>query len=99
MKTIATVINVKHGTIEENGQDWAQVNIIDDKLTHNDGFYGVQPAKLKMDTKNRNELANRLTTELRKGNINMPCKVELELDQLLQAGEMKMLVVGYSLVK
>ena len=59
METTATVINVKHGTIDENGQDWAQVNILDDKVTSNDGFFGVQPAKLKVSTANRNELATR----------------------------------------
>lgn len=99
METIATVINVKHGTIEENNQDWAQVNIIDHKQTVNEGFFGVQPAKLRMSTDNRNELANKMVTELRKANIQMPCKMKLHLDSQLQGGEMKMVVVGYELVK
>ncbi|EGR0040913.1 hypothetical protein FR271_21965 [Vibrio vulnificus] len=98
METTANVINVKFGTIEENNQDWAQVNIIDDKLTVNDGFYGVQPAKLRMDTSDRNMLAQKLVTELRKAGKKMPCLIKLQLDSQLVGGEMKMIVVGYSLV-
>lgn len=99
METTVTVINVKFGTIEENGMDWAQVNIIDHKLTQNDGFYGVQPAKLKMLTDNRNQLALKMATELRKLNVQMPCKMKLQLDEHLQGGEMKMVVSGFELIK
>ncbi len=99
METIATVINVKFGTIEDNNQDWAQVNIIDNKQTVNEGFFGVQPAKLRMNTDNRNELANKMVSELRKTQTQMPCQMKLILDSQLQAGEMKMVVIGYSLVK
>jgi len=99
VEVTATVINVKFGTIEENGMEWAQVNIIDNKLTSNDGFHGVQPAKLKMVTDNRNELAMKLTSELRKLSVPMPCKLKLHLNEHLQAGEMKMIVSGYELIK
>lgn len=99
METTATVINLKFGVIEENNMDWAQVNIIDNKLTQNDGFYGVQPAKLKMLTDNRNQLAMKMATELRKLNVQMPCKMKLFLDEHLQGGEMKMIVSGYEIIK
>ena len=99
METTATVINVKHGTIDENGQDWAQVNILDDKVTSNDGFFGVQPAKLKVSTANRNELATRMTSTLRKANIPMPCKMKLKLEQQLVSNEMRMTVVDFELLK
>lgn len=99
MQVTATVINVKFGTIDENGMDWAQVNIIDNKLTSNDGFHGVQPAKLKMVTDNRNQLALKMTSELRKQAVHMPCQMKLHLTEHLQAGEMKMIVSGYELLK
>ncbi len=99
METTATVINLKFGTIDENGMDWAQVNIIDNKLTQNDGFYGVQPAKLKVNTDMRNQLALKMASELRKNNVQMPCKMKLFLDEHLQGGEMKMVVSGYELIK
>lgn len=99
METTATVINVKHGTIEENGQDWAQVNILDNKTTSNDGFYGVQPAKLKMSTANRNELALRMSSSLRKANLQMPVQMKLKLEQQLVSNEMRMIVVDFDLLK
>lgn len=99
METTATVINVKFGTIEENGQDWAQVNILDSKITSNDGFHGVQPAKLKVNTDNRNELASRMSTQLRKSSVPMPCQMKLTLEQQLVANEMRMTVVDFELLK
>jgi len=52
-----------------------------------------------MLTDNRNQLALKMATELRKNNIQMPCKMKLQLDEHLQGGEMKMVVSGFELIK
>ncbi|MHA7001285.1 hypothetical protein [Aeromonas schubertii] len=87
-------VNVRYGTMDDNGQCWAHVHIIEDEFIIRDGFAGQELGKVNLSTADGNKLAKTLHSAIAGGEVVPgPLKLQFALQFSLKGS--KPTVVGF----
>lgn len=86
-----TLISVRHGIIEDNGQQYASLKVLQTGLEKKDGYVGLAIGKMKIKD---SVLAQKIIDSVKV----LPCSIKLQLEIDFAAGEkMTPIVVGFQL--
>lgn len=87
-----TLISVRHGVIEDNGQEYANLKVLQDGIETSEGYAGLKVGKFKI-------LDRKIADQLIKQIKVLPCKVELQTTvDFGSAEKMNIIVTGARLV-
>lgn len=101
MELRVTVLNLRHGIMQDEGKEplyWAKVGILNNELESREGFIGVSPAELRIDTSDQNALSKRLEADVKAGKIKLPGVLSLICETAIKKGEVQLKVLDYKLV-
>ena len=98
MKMTVHALQVRYGQMDDGGQYWANLHVVEDDFQARDGFAGVDIGKLPISTAD----ANKLAKELHAAAIHQKClpgMLELELDPVFSLKQTKLVVIGFKVLQ
>lgn len=93
MATKFTLISVQHGVIEDNGQEYASLKVLQDGLETREGYVGLKVGKMKITDR---KLAQQLIESI----SVLPIQIELDTEISFGSGDkMNVVVSGFKPIK
>jgi hypothetical protein len=98
MKMTVHALQVRYGQMDDGGQYWANLHVVEDDFQAREGFAGVDIGKLPISTVD----ANKLAKELHAAAIHQKClpgALELEMEPVFSLKQTKLVVVGFKVLQ
>lgn len=95
MKVTVQALQVRYGQMEDGGQYWANIHVVEDEFQAREGFAGVDIGKIPLKTDDANKLAKELHAAAIHGKL-LPGLLQLELEPVFSLKQTKLICVGFN---